>query len=150
MTTALPAPGGETMDFLGAMLLVVVGVLAAPNIVLSRKPDLREWLDRLAPYQGVLGVVSIAGGLLMLIRWLLHLGALLQHLVYWLSFLANGLLLLALGLLLGVNILKPLVKQPRLVERLDQLTEKLAPKQGTLGLVGVVAGIWLALLSIVY
>ncbi|MBN2360853.1 MAG: hypothetical protein JXR83_15465 [Deltaproteobacteria bacterium] len=138
------------MDFLGALLLVLVGVLAAPNIVLTRKPEWRDWLDKLAPYQGALGVVAIAGGLLMLLRWLLHLRALLSQTVYWLSFLAVALSLLVLGLLLGLNVLKQLFRQPQTVEKLERLTERLAPKQGSLGLAGVVVGIWMALLSILY
>jgi len=137
------------MGLLGALLLVVVGVLAAPNILLTRKPDAREWLDKLAPYQGALGVVAVVFGLLMLVRWLLRINLLLGAPVFWVSYLAISLLLLALGLLLGVNIIKQFVNQPRAVEKMEQLTQRLAAKQGTLGLVGVVVGTWMVLLTIV-
>jgi hypothetical protein len=42
-----------------AFLIIVCGSLAASGYIIQRKPDARQLFDRLAPYQGVMGVILV-------------------------------------------------------------------------------------------
>jgi hypothetical protein len=130
------------MGFLGGIWLALLGVLAAPNLVLSKKPEAKQWLDKITPYQGWIGAISAVGGALVCISALLNLGWLAHWPIYWATYAANGVLQLCLGLLLGVGVLKQFIKAPQAVEKMDQTIAKLAPKQGVLGLIAIGLGIW--------
>ena len=43
--------------------LVILGLLAAPSLVLSRKPEAKEWYDKVAPWQGWVGIVFAVIGI---------------------------------------------------------------------------------------
>ncbi len=52
--------------FFSGLLLILLGILAVPSLLLSRKPEARELLDKITPYQGWIGVVFCIIGLLNL------------------------------------------------------------------------------------
>lgn len=123
--------------------LFILGVVCAANLIIAKKPDAKELIGKIAPYQGWIGAISAIWGVWWLINWILNLGAWLKaYPVLCFTFLACALLMIALGLLCGVGILKMFVKQPQAVEKLDQTVAKLAPFQGMLGLAGIAVAIW--------
>jgi hypothetical protein len=63
---------------------------------------------------------------------------------------ATSVLQFALGLLLGVGVLKSFIKAPAAQEKMDQVIARLAPKQGKLGLLGIVVGAWLVVAGFVF
>lgn len=131
------------MGLIGGIWLVVLGVLGASNLIIARKPDAKELIGKLAPYQGWIGAVSALWGVWMIISSILNLGWLSSFPIYWATYLVDGLLQAALGLLLGIGVLKSFVKQPTAVEKMDALVARLAPKQGLLGLIAIGFGIWM-------
>jgi hypothetical protein len=130
------------MGFIGGIWLFVLGVLGAANLIIAKKPDAKEIIGKIAPYQGWIGAVSALWGLWGVISSILHIGWLTLLPIWWITFLAIGLVQLALGLLLGVGVLKTFIKQPQAVEKMDQMVTKLAPYQGMLGLISIGLGIW--------
>ena len=69
---------------------------------------------------------------------------------WWVTILATGVVQLLLGVLLGVGVFKSFVKQEQAVEKMDQLVTKLAPFQGTLGLISIGVGIWCIVAAIMW
>ncbi len=138
------------MGFITGIWLAVLGVLGAANLIIAKKPDARELIAKLTPYQGWIGAVSAIGGLWWTISAVLHLSWLSLVPIFWLTFLVSALLQLSLGLLLGVGVLKTFIKQPQAVEKMDQTVARLAPYQGKLGLVAVGVGVWMVLSSIIW
>lgn len=130
------------MGLIGGIWLALLGVLAAPNLVLSKRPDAKQWLDKIAPYQGWIGAISALWGALIIVSAVLHLNWLARWPIYWATYAADGVLQLCLGLLLGVGVLKQFIKSPQAVEKMDQTIAKLAPKQGLLGVIAIGLGIW--------
>jgi len=130
------------MGLIGGVWLVLLGVLAAPNLLLSKKPEAKEWLDKITPYQGWFGAISALVGALIVVDALFKLRLLTHAPIYWVTYAADGLLQLCLGLLLGVGVLKQFIKSPQAVEKMDQTIARLAPKQGVLGVVAIGLGIW--------
>ena len=135
---------------LNGIWLIVLGVLAVPSLIIAKKPEAKELIDKIAPYQGWIGVVSAFWGIWGLIQSVLNLNWLSVVPVYWVTFLGVSFILFSLGLLLGVGTMKTFIKQPEAVEKLDMLITKLAPKQGMLGVAAIGLGIWGIVSSILW
>jgi hypothetical protein len=70
--------------------------------------------------------------------------------VWWILWLAAGLLQVSLGLLLGVGVMKSFIKDDTAKAKMDQTVIKLAPFQGTLGLVSIAVGIAYTVLTVIH
>jgi hypothetical protein len=138
------------MGFISGIWMTVLGILGAANLIIAKKPDAKELIGKIAPYQGWIGAVSALWGLWGIISSVLHLGWLSVAPIFWITFLACAALQFALGLLLGIGVLKTFIKQPQAVEKMDQLVAKLAPKQGVLGLIAIGVGLWMVVSSVLW
>jgi hypothetical protein len=130
--------------------LFLLGVLGASNLIIARKPDARELIAKLAPYQGWMGAGAAITGLYWLVMAVLWIGTLASNPIGWIMHVAVSVVLFALGLLLGVGTLKTFIKQPQAVEKMDMLIAKLAPKQGVLGLVAIGLAIASLVVNIIF
>ncbi len=130
--------------------LIVLGVLGASNLIIARKPDAKELIAKVAPYQGWMGAVSALWGVWGLISAIINISMLTSSPIWWATWVATDVLLVALGLLLGIGTLKTFIKQPQAVEKMDMLVARLAPKQGVLGLVGIGLGAWCLVASFLF
>ncbi len=131
------------MGLMNGLWLLVLGVLGASSLIIAKKPDARELIGKLAPYQGWIGAVSALWGVWGIISSVLRIGWLSSWPIYWVTFLADSGLQLALGLLLGVGVLKTFIKDPTANAKMDQTITKLAPYQGMLGIVAIGLGAWM-------
>jgi hypothetical protein len=138
------------MGLIGGLWLAVLGVLGAANLIIAKKPDAKELIGKIAPYQGWMGAVSAVWGLWMIIWCIMGLGWMTLWPIYWFTVLIGAVVELALGLLLGVGTLKTFIKAPAATEKLDQTVAKLAPYQGTIGLIGIGVGIWQVLAGFMF
>ena len=50
------------MGLVSGLWLAVLGILGASNLIIARKPDAKELIAKLAPYQGWIGAVSALWG----------------------------------------------------------------------------------------
>lgn len=138
------------MGFFGGIWLLLLGVLGAANLIIARRPDAKEYIAKLAPYQGWIGAVSALWGVWAIISAVLTLGWLAHWPILWATYMASAVLQLALGLLLGVGVIKTFVKAPDAVARIDGTVTKLAPKQGVLGLAAIGVGIWMVIANVLW
>lgn len=138
------------MGLIGGLWLFVLGALAAPSIILAKRPDADQILAKITPYQGWIGAVSALWGVWGIISSILNLGWLSIAPIYWITFFAVAIVQASLGLLLGIGILKSYIKSPAAQEKLDMTITKLRPKQGLLGLIGMGLGIWLIIAGFIF
>lgn len=138
------------MGLVSGVWLAVLGILGASNLIIAKKPDAKELIAKLAPYQGWIGAVSAFWGVWGIIQSVLNLGWLTVAPIYWATFLASALVQAALGLLLGIGVLKTFVKQPQAVAKMDMLVTRLAPKQGVLGLISIGVGVWMVVANFLF
>lgn len=139
------------MSWLSSLWLILLGVLAVPSLILAKKPNAKEMLDKLAPYQGWIGAVSALWGLWGIIGFL-------RAMSYWTSFwpimgytmLAASVVQLLLGFMLGIGVMKTFVKNEAAQKKMDDMLVKLAPKQGMLGLVAIGLGGWMIVVSLFF
>lgn len=138
------------MGLVAGIWLALLGVLAIPNLIIAKKPDAKELIAKIAPYQGWIGAVSAFWGLWIIISAVLNISWLSSVPIWWGTYLADGLVLFGLGLLLGVGVIKTFVKQPDAVARMDDMVARLAPKQGLMGLVAIGLAAWALVVQIVF
>lgn len=124
--------------------LIILGILAAPSLLLAKKPNAKELLDKITPYQGWIGLVFCAWGLWGIISAILNISWLTTWPIWWVTLLASSFLEFALGFLLGYGMISKLVlsKNETAKEKGEQLLAKLAPLQGKLGLIAIIVGAW--------
>jgi hypothetical protein len=139
------------MGFGAAIWLVLLGVLGAANLIIARKPDAKEMIGKISPYQGWMGASSVLWGLWIMLWCVLNAGFLIKwSFIGFATLLAVAVVLVALGLLLGVGVLKTFVKNEQAHAKLDQTVTKLAPFQGILGLIAIGLGVWGIIVNVIF
>jgi preprotein translocase subunit Sss1 len=135
------------MDLINILLLIVGGILAISALIVAKKPDAKEWIDKLVPYQAIIGVALLAVGLVDFLR---YIGAVLRllkdapvHGIVWLAVMVTSILL---GFLFGMpQIAKWMPNQGAAEQKGLELSNKLAPFQVIIGLIGLGAALMLLL-----
>jgi hypothetical protein len=138
------------MGLVNGIWLAVLGILGAANLIIARKPEAKELIGKLAPYQGWIGAVSAIWGAVGIVLQVLNIALLTWAPILWITGLANCILEFALGLLLGVGVLKTFIKNPAANQKMDATITKLAPYQGTLGLIAIGVGIWMVIAGFLF
>ena len=138
------------MGLVNGIWLAVLGVLGASSIIIAKKPDAKELIAKLAPYQGWIGAVSCLWGVWGIISAILNLGWASHYLIYWITFTVDAVLSAALGLILGIGVLKTFIKNPQANEKMDQTLHKLLPYQGNMGLLAIGIGVWMVISGFIW
>ena len=135
------------MWIITVVILLAGGLLGAANLIIAKKPNAKELIDKLTPYQGWIGVVLVLWGIWDLIGVLRSLGT---FSVFWLVWLITALTELGLGFLLGYGLISKYVlgSSPQALEKGQQLRARLAKYQGPLGVVAICLAIIFAVLTL--
>jgi hypothetical protein len=124
--------------------LILVGVLASSSIIVARKPNAKELIDKLVPYQGWIGVINFFWGAWFTIWLVMNMSLFVQHVpVRFAVWGANAVAMLLLGFLMGFGLISKyaLSKNEAAMQKGQAIRAKLAKLQGPLGLFGIAAGI---------
>ena len=133
----------DVLVFVNVVLGVLGGLLAAAALIISKKPDAKQYIDKLAAYQAIIGVgmigVSIVnffrmlGGFTMTLKYLPLLGSSV------LGMLGSGVLL---GALFGMpQIAKWIPGESSAEQKAVELSKKVAPFQVILGIISVISSL---------
>ncbi|MEM1447579.1 MAG: hypothetical protein AAGI22_00630 [Planctomycetota bacterium] len=132
------------MNLLFPSLAIFGGVVAASSLVIARRPDSKKAFDRIAPYQGIVGVAMLVAGGLWLARILPHLGGLLKAAPMSGSITIAAVAgTIAIGFLLGYALVDRFVlsKNPAAAAKGAQTVRRLAAIQTPLGLATAALGV---------
>jgi len=132
--------------------LIILGILAVPSLLLSRKPNAQELLDKITPYQGWIGLVFCFWGVWGIISAVLNMGMLTAWPIGWILWLAVSVVTAVLGFLLGYGMINKLLlsKNEEAKEKGAALLAKLAPLQGKFGMAAIVLGLIYVVLNILH
>lgn len=132
--------------------LILLGLLAVPSLLLSKKPDAKELFDKIAPFQGWIGVVAAIWGIWGIIDCIRWMDLLQFYPIYWITWLLAAIVLVALGFILGYGLIAKyaLSKNEAAAEKGQQLLAKLTPLQGKLGIVAIILGVWLIITRFIW
>lgn len=137
------------MGLLFALLLIVAGILAAASLIVQKQPNAKEMIDKLVPFQGIIGIVLLLYGIYWLLFWILpYLGAWMRMSpILGLGALLASLVAIGLGFLLGYGLIAQyaLSNNADAARKGEAMRMKLAGIQGPLGLAGIVLGLWVLL-----
>jgi len=131
------------MDLITPILLILGSILAISGLIIAKKPDAKALIDKLAPYQAVIGVAMLACGL----WWVLRFGGQLMD-VFKLNLLFAAavwgviVVSIVLGALFGMpQIAKMIPGDSPAEQKALELSQKVAPYQVLLGLVGLASAL---------
>lgn len=129
---------------LKGIILILLSLLAVPSLILSKKPNAKELLDKVAPYQGWIGLVFCFWGVWGIIDAVLNIGWMTTFPIVWFTWLAGSLVEAILGFMLGYGVIAKYAfsKNEASKAKGDAILAKLAPMQGKLGVFGIIVGIW--------
>ncbi|HEY6177150.1 MAG TPA: hypothetical protein VIX73_21990 [Kofleriaceae bacterium] len=137
---------------LSGLITIAGGILAASSLIIARKPNAKDLIDKLTPYQGWIGIVMFFWGVWGVLDCVRFLSVLSVRPLFWLFWLACGAADLVVGFLLGFGLITKyaLGKSPSALARGQQIRARLAGYQGTLGLFAIAMGalyiVWLYIL----
>ena len=140
---------------LNGITLIILSLIAVPSLILSKKPNAKELLDKVAPYQGWIGVIFCIWGIWGLISLLLSLGWLglgIYGIISWVTWFLYAVVETTLGFILGYPLIVKyaLSKNETAKEKGAQVLEKLVPLQGKLGILGLIVGAWCILCAFLF
>jgi hypothetical protein len=132
--------------------LILLSIIAVPSLLLSKKPNAKELLEKVAPYQGWIGLVFCIWGVWGIITAFLHMGWLTAAPIWWITLLAGSVVEAGLGFMLGYGLMNELFlsKNEAAKEKAEMIREKIAPKQGKLGILGIIVGVWMIIASFMF
>lgn len=132
--------------------LILLSIIAVPSLILSKKPNAEELLAKVAPYQGWIGLVFCFFGIWGIISAILNLGWLTSAPIWWITLLAGSIVEAGLGFMLGFALINSLLLKNNTAaqEKAATLREKIAPKQGKLGILGLIVGGWMIVASFLF
>ncbi len=128
---------------LAGLITIAGGILAASALIIARKPNAKQLIDKLTPYQGWIGIVMFVWGIKELFGSLTNMGLIKVAPVLWVFWLATGVADLLVGFLLGFGLITKyaLGRSPQAEARGQALRLKLAAYQGVLGLFAIAMGV---------
>ena len=132
--------------------LILLSIIAVPSLILSKKPNAQELLDKVAPYQGWIGLVFSIFGIWGIISSLLILEVLSSAPIWWITLFVGSLVEATLGFLLAFPVISKILSKnaPGYQQKSREIREKLVPLQGKLGILGVISGIWIITASFLF
>jgi hypothetical protein len=128
---------------LSGLITIAGGILAASALIIARKPNAKELIDKLTPYQGWIGIVMFFWGVWGVLDCVRFVSVLSARPLFWVFWLACGAADLIVGFLLGFGLITKyaLGKSPAALARGQALRARLAGYQGMLGLFAIAMGV---------
>ena len=119
------------------------GTLAASGAIIKSKPNAAELIDKVAPYQGIIGVVILFWGISGLISSLMSISVLSAAPIAWIIGLVTALATFIVGFLLAFSLLSKYLfsKNDTAMEKGQQLRGKLINYQVPAGFLLIVMAI---------
>ena len=123
------------MDYLLPFLLIAGGILATSSLIVAKKPDAKDLIAKLAPYQAIIGVLLLGFGVFNLIRSIQIFKFISVIPVMAITTLAMIFSAVLLGLLFGMPMVAKMSASG--AEKGAEIAKKFAPFQVLIGLVGI-------------
>ena len=121
------------------ILLIILGLLAAPKLVLDKIPGLGGLVTTLQKVESFIGLFAIFWGAWSIVQCILNLGLMSSSFLWWVTWLVGAILVFLLGLILGLNLL---IGNVISTIKGEAILLVLAPYRKTLALAALILGIW--------
>ena len=129
------------------LVLLTGGLIGASNIIIAKRPNAKDVIDKLVPFQGLIGVVLLLWGLKGVFDVLRTLSVIHFAPFWWLVFVATVVTELGLGFLLAYGLIAKFTSG-QAAEKALQAHTKLAGYQSSLGLTAIGLALLFMLMSV--
>lgn len=125
---------------IGIIIAILGGLLASSSIIIAKKTNTKELIDKITPFQGWIGIILAVWGLWGIINSVLNIGNLG---LYWMIALVVAVVEFVVGFLLGYGLISKylLESNETAKEKGNALRMKLTRYQIPAGLILLVLGI---------
>lgn len=132
--------------------LILLSIIAVPSLILSRKPNAAELLEKVAPFQGWIGLVFCFWGIWGILQAVLNMAWLASAPIWWVTLLAGSIVQAGLGFMLGYPLIGKLFLSNNAAAqgKAERLRARVAPQQGRLGILGILVGGWMIVASFIF
>lgn len=130
------------MWIVSLLLLIALGLLGIASWLRQRKPDSAGPLAQLESVGGWVGLVGLVWGLLLLVNWVLSIGAMAVAPLMMIIALASALVITALSLILAMPMVKTLAGSNDFTRNLERTAAKFGPFKVILGAVCLGLAAW--------
>jgi len=128
------------------IMLLVLGVLGASSVIVKKRPEAKDLIEKLAKISGYVGIVAVLWGVWDLI-WLLRFIRLLGHFpLTWITMLAVTVVFLGLGFIFGYGLAAAYMSEDAKAKA-EGIRQKLVKFQIPLGWLSLALVVWLCLLN---
>jgi len=128
------------------LLAVVAGALAASNIIIERLPNAKQYIEKMVPYQAIIGVIAMILSVLKIFDVFTAKEGFFTNVIILGCVAATAIV----GFLLGFPMVQQwIASDEKSKEKAEGIRKKLLPYQVIAGLVGIGAGIYLVLAGLV-
>jgi len=130
---------------ISAIIAILGGILAASSLIISKKPNAKELIDKITPFQGWIGIILTFWGVWGIIQSILNIGYIG---LAWAIGLAVSVVTFIVGFLLGYGLISKylLEKNETAKEKGQQLRLKLVNYQVPAGIILIILGVLAILL----
>ena len=123
-----------------SIVFIVGGLIASSSIIISKKPNAQELLDKITPYQGWIGVILTFWGVFGLINSFLSIGSI--GTVWWIALAASA-ACFVVGFILAYALISKYLLEKNETAKIkgQELRAKLIKYQVPAGVILVILGI---------
>ena len=132
------------MGYLWPIILIMGGILGCAGLIVAKKPDAKELIGKLQPFQAAIGVALLVFGVLNLleaIRFISLISLIPVTVIFAWAAVASAIIL---GVMFGMPMVAKLSASG--AAKGEEMGKKLAPYQTLVGIVAIVAGIYFLLM----
>ncbi len=127
------------MGYLWSVILILGGILGCAGLIVAKKPDAKELIGKLQPFQAAIGVALLIFGVINLLNAIRLLSAVGQWPVLVITAFAAVVSAIVLGIMFGMPMVAKLSASG--AAKGEELGKKLAPYQTLFGLVAMGSGL---------
>lgn len=128
---------------MGGIISMLGGILAASTYIIAKKPSAKAMMDKIAPYQGWIGLTMLLWGVYELFACLRHISVISAAPMHWTFWFLTGVSDFGVGFILGFALITKyaLSKNETAQEKGNMFYAKLAKFQVPLGFLAIVMGL---------
>lgn len=130
--------------------LITLSLVAIPSLLLCKKSNARELLKEIEPYQSWIGFIFCLMAIWNMIQTVLNTDLLKLNIIWWYTLLISCSIQFVLGFMLSFGYVNRIISYTIGKEKEAQIRERIAPKQGKLGLIGLLVGVWVIMADFIY
>jgi hypothetical protein len=137
--------------WVNVIMLLILGVLGASSVIIKKRPEAKDLIDKLSKISGYVGVLAVLWGIYDVIQLLTHLGMFkygMWGIISWVTLLAVTAVFLGLGFIFGYGLAATYMSEEAKAKMAD-LRQKLVGYQIPLGWLSLGLAVWLIVLTYV-